>query len=60
MQKPITEEQKKELEYRFTENNVGFKDKFAMAVAAAITIVLPCALILGGIGLLALFVFGAL
>ncbi len=42
------------------ENEVGFKDGFAMIAAALVTIVLPCAAILTGICLLGLLVFGVL
>ena len=42
------------------ENEVGFKDGFAMIAAAFFTIVLPCAAILTGICFLGLLVFGVL
>ena len=56
--KPVTKEQKEDFSNRFKENNVGFKDKFAMLVAAFITIILPCLLVIGAISLLVLTLFG--
>ncbi len=59
-QKPVTEEQEREFARRFEENQVGIKDKLAMVLSAMLVIVLPCALILTAIALLALWLFGAL
>ena len=42
------------------ENEVGKKDSIAMVLAALLVIVLPCLLVLLGISLLALFLFGVL
>ncbi len=42
------------------EEKVTFKDRFAMALSAFFVIVVPCFLILLGISLLALWLFGAL
>lgn len=58
-QKPVTREQEEEFAGRFEENNVGLKDKLAMIASAMLVIVLPCALILIGIALLVLWLFGA-
>ena len=55
--KKVTEED----EARFTEamevNNVGFKDKLAMVIAAFLVIILPCLLILLGLSGIALWLF---
>ena len=58
--KRSTREQEEEFGKRMKEANVGFKDVFAMIVAALFTIVLPCLLVLCGLAALALWVFGAL
>lgn len=57
--KRSTKEQEEEFSKRMKEANVGFKDVFAMIVAAFFTIVLPCLLILCGLAALALWAFGA-
>ena len=57
--KEITEEDKR-LAQAMRENKVGFKDGFAMFLAAMLTLVLPCFLILAGICVLAMFLFGVL
>ena len=55
-----TEEDDVRLAQAMQENKVGFKDGFAMIVAALFTIILPCLLILVGICLLAMLLFGML
>ena len=57
--KPVTKEQEAEFAERMKEEKVGFKDGFAMVFAALFTIVLPCLLVLGGLSLLILWLFGA-
>ena len=57
--KPATKEQKEDFQNRFVENKVGFKDKFAMHLAAIITIILPCLLVLLALAALVLTIFGA-
>ena len=54
---PEQEEQFKEMLY---EEKVTWKDRIAMVLAAYLTILLPCALILGGVGLLLIWIFGGL
>ena len=54
---PEQEEQFKEMLY---EEKVTWKDRIAMVLAAYLTILLPCALILGGVGLLVVWIFGGL
>ncbi len=58
--KKATPESDEKLRENMEENDVGFSDGLAMAFSAFLTIVLPCALILCGIALLALWAFGAL
>ena len=53
-----TEEDEQSFVNAMEENDVGFKDKFAMVIAALITIVLPCLLILLAISGIALLLFG--
>ncbi len=55
-----TEEDDRRLAEAMQENKVGLKDGFAMFLSALLVLVLPCLLILAGLGLLALFLFGAL
>lgn len=56
--KPASKEKEEEFSRAFTENKVGFKDKFAMLIGAFVSIILPCLLILGALSLLAMFLFG--
>lgn len=58
--KKATEEDDERLAAAMQENKVGFKDGFAMFVSALLVLVLPCLLILIGLSLLALFLFGVL
>ena len=58
--KKSTPESEKEFSDRLKEAGVTWKDKFAMLIAAVITIFIPASLILIGFGLLALWMFGAL
>lgn len=55
-----TEDDDRRLAEAMQENKVGLKDGFAMLLSALLVLVLPCLLILAGLGLLALFLFGAL
>ena len=54
---PEQEEQFKEMLY---EEKVTWKDRIAMVLAAYLTILLPCALILAAVGLLLIWIFGGL
>ena len=57
--KPVTKEQEAEFNERMKEEHVGFKDGFAMVLAAFLTVVLPCLAVLGVIALIMLWAFGA-
>ena len=52
---PEQEEQFKEMLY---EEKVTWKDRIAMVLAAYLSILLPCALILTAVGLLLIWIFG--
>ena len=54
---PEEDEQFREL---MQQNGVGFKDGMAMILSAFLVIVLPCLLILCGIAVLGLWLFGVL
>ena len=54
---PQEDEQFREL---MQQNDVGFKDGMAMILSAFLVIVLPCLLILCGIAVLGLWLFGVL
>ena len=56
--KPVTKEQEEEFSKSFEENKVGAKDKFAMILAAFLTIVLPCLAVLGLMALVMMLIFG--
>ncbi len=56
--KKWTPEDDEKLARAMEENNVGFKDRIAMTIAAFLVIVLPCLLILLAIAGLALLLFG--
>lgn len=55
--KKVTEEDEARFAEAMEANNVGFKDKIAMVIAAFLVIVLPCLLILLGISGIALWLF---
>ncbi len=56
--KKWTPEDDEKLARAMNENNVGFKDRIAMVIAAFLVIVIPCLLVLLGISGLALLLFG--
>ncbi len=58
--KKSTPENEKEFSDRFKEAGVTWKDKFAMIIAAFITLFIPATLILVGMVLLVMWMFGAL
>ena len=58
--KKSTPEEDQQFRDMMQENEVGFKDGMAMIVSALLVIVLPCLLILCGIALLGLWLFGVL
>lgn len=58
--KKSTPEEDAEFRQRMQDEQVGFKDGLAMILGAFITIVLPCLLILCGMAVLAMWVFGVL
>ncbi|HBF15474.1 MAG TPA: hypothetical protein DDW30_07320 [Clostridiales bacterium] len=55
----VTKQQEREFSEKLKEEHVGFRDGFAMVLAAFLTIILPCLLILCGLGALMLWIFGA-
>lgn len=57
VKKPDPEKEKEYKEYMATQ--LEKHDRVAMIVSAFLVVVLPCILILGGISLLALWLFGA-
>ncbi len=58
--KKSTPEEDQQFRELMQENDVGFKDGMAMILSAFLVIVLPCLLILGGIAVLGLWLFGVL
>ncbi len=58
VKKPDKEKDQEYKEYMSTQ--LEKHDRFAMVVSAFLVIVLPCLLILGGIALLAMLIFGVL
>ena len=58
--KKSTPEEEEQFGQMLEEQKVGWKDKFAMIVSAFVVIVLPCLLILIGMSVLMLWVFGLL
>ena len=58
--KKSTPESEKEFSDRFKEAGVTWKDKLAMIIAAFITLFIPATLILVGMVLLVMWMFGAL
>lgn len=57
--KKSTIEDEKRFGKMLEEEGVGAKDKFAMIVSAFLVLILPCILILVGLSLLMLWLFGA-
>ncbi len=57
--KKSTPEEEAEFRERMSEENVPFTDKLIMLLTAFVVLVLPSALILLGISLLVLWIFGA-
>ena len=55
-----TPESEKEFSDRFKEAGVTWKDKFAMIIAAFITLFIPACLILAALVLFTMWLFGAL
>ena len=58
--KKVTKEQEREFEENLAKENIGAKDKFAMLISSLLMIILPCTLVLIGISLLAMWLFGLL
>lgn len=58
--KKSTPEEDEQFGRMLDEQKVGWKDKFAMMVSAYVVIVVPCLLILIGMSVLMLWVFGLL
>lgn len=58
--KKSTPEQEAEFQERMSNEKVTWKDKLAMVLAAFLTILLPCALVVTVLGLLILWMFGAM
>lgn len=58
--KKSTPEEDEQFGRMLDEQKVGLKDKFAMMVSAYVVIVVPCLLILIGMSVLMLWVFGLL
>lgn len=58
--KKSTPETEKEFSDRMEEAGVTWKDKFAMIIAAFITLFLPATLILVGLVLFAMWIFGGI
>lgn len=54
-----TEEQERAFAEQLQQEHVGFRDRLAMVLSAFLTIVLPCLLVLCGLGALVLWIFGA-
>lgn len=58
--KKSTPEQEDRFQEMLKEEKVSWKDRFAMLLAAYVSILLPCAIILVALALLAMWMFGAL
>ncbi len=58
--KKSTQEEEEKFQDMMEEEKVSWKDKFSMVLAAYITILLPCAAILVVVGLLLVWLIGAL
>ena len=54
-----TKKQEQELSELLNRERIGFRDGFAIVLAAFVTIVLPCLLILCGLSAVVLWIFGA-
>ncbi|MBQ9162945.1 MAG: hypothetical protein IJX74_06685 [Clostridia bacterium] len=58
--KAATKEELRDFRDRMSDKEITAKDRFAMILSAMLVIVLPCLLILLGLGFLMLLLFGAL
>ena len=58
--KAASTQEMREFRERMSDEEITGKDRFAMVLSAMLIIVLPCLLILLGLGFLMLFLFGAL
>ena len=56
--KKSTPEQEEEFKEMLDQEKVSWKDRWAMVLAAYLTILLPCAVILVVVGLLIIWIFG--
>jgi hypothetical protein len=56
--KKSTKEEEAQFSQMFEEENVGWKDKLAMLIAAFFTIMLPCVAVLLGFAALILWILG--
>ena len=56
--KKSTPEQEEEVKEMLDQEKVSWKDRWAMVLAAYLTILLPCAVILTVVGLLIIWIFG--
>ena len=56
--KKSTKEEEAQFSQMFEEEKVGWKDKFAMLIAAFFTIMLPCVAVLLGFAALILWIVG--
>ena len=56
--KKSTKEEEAQFSQMFEEENVGWKDKFAMLIAAFFTIMLPCVAVLLGFAALIMWIVG--
>ena len=58
--KKSTKEEEAQFSQMFEEEKVGWKDKFAMLIAAFFTIMLPCVAVLLGFAALIMWIVGLL
>lgn len=56
--KKSTKEEEEQFSQMFEEEKVGWKDKFAMLIAAFFTIMLPCVAVLLGFAALIMWIIG--
>ena len=56
----VTPEQEQEFQERMSQENVSVADKVIMVITSFFVIVIPCAVVLIGISLLTLWIFGLL
>lgn len=56
--KKSTPEQEEQFKEMLAEEKVSWKDRIAMVLAAYLTILIPCAIILLAVGLLVIWIFG--